>query len=419
MGVSPHRWLNRRWFTRVVPVVLAGMVVAGGAAAAAHGQATLVRTRDAAAPTADYVPSSSTTTTSSSGGRRPVPGPASLSTGGPAGAVQVAAIGSQVPGWQPSHPQADFMGATIADRPNVFIAPGLPTLLRSGTPGIDVSNWQGHIDWASVAAAGVKFAYIKATEATSYTDPQFQTNYAGAADAGLIRGAYHFAVPNVSSGAAQANFFVDHGGAWVADGRTLPPALDIEYNPYGSDPCYGLTQRQMTSWVAEFATTVFDRTDRWPVIYTTTNWWAMCTGNSPQAGAHSGLWLASWTSSGQVRNRPDGWSSYTFWQYADRGAVPGDQDYFNGTEAQLHLFASTSDSHSTPARPAPAPVTPRLATVPSTPAHPTPPAAPIPAPPTAPSIPPAPSTAPQISSGSSPLIPPPPGTTTASVFPSP
>lgn len=415
MGVSPQRWLNRRWVTRVLPVVLAGMVVAGAAEAASHGHTTLVKTRDAAPPT-DYVPSSSITTTSVPA--RPVPGLASPSTGGPPRAVQLDAIGSQAAVWQPSHPQADYMGATIAGRPNAFIAPGLPTLLQAGTPGIDVSSWQGHIDWASVAAAGVKFAYIKATEATSYVDPQFATNYAGAADAGLIRGAYHFAVPNVSSGAAQANFFVDHGGAWVADGRTLPPALDIEYNPYGSNPCYGLTQSQMTSWVADFATTVFNRTHRWPVIYTTTGWWSMCTGNSLQAGAHSRLWLASWTSSGQVRNRPDGWSSYTFWQYADHGAVPGDQDYFNGTDAQLKRFASTPDSNLAPAGPVPAPVPPLLASLPSTPARPTPPTAPIPAPPTGPSVPRVPSTLPRVPSSSSPLITPPTGATSASVLPS-
>ncbi len=49
----------------------------------------------------------------------------------------------------------------------------------------------------------------------------------------MIRGAYHFATPDTTSGAAQANYFVDHGGGWSRDGKTLPGALDIEWNPYG------------------------------------------------------------------------------------------------------------------------------------------------------------------------------------------
>jgi GH25 family lysozyme M1 (1,4-beta-N-acetylmuramidase) len=63
---------------------------------------------------------------------------------------------------------------------------------------------------------------------TAYTDPQFSANYAGATNAGIIRGGYHFARPSASSGATQANYFLAHGGGWSADGRTLPGALDIE-----------------------------------------------------------------------------------------------------------------------------------------------------------------------------------------------
>lgn len=63
---------------------------------------------------------------------------------------------------------------------------------------------------------------------SAFIDPEFNTNYVAAANAGLIRGAYHFAHPDVSSGAAQANFFLAHGGGWSSDGITLPGTLDIE-----------------------------------------------------------------------------------------------------------------------------------------------------------------------------------------------
>jgi GH25 family lysozyme M1 (1,4-beta-N-acetylmuramidase) len=255
------------------------------------------------------------------------------------------------PQWQPAHPRADYMGATIAAYEHWVLSPGTPaTIVPGGTAGIDVSHWQGRIDWTAVSTEGVKFAYIKATEATTYTDPSFAANFAGASDAGVIRGAYHFAVPNASSGSAQANYLVDNGGTWAADGRTLPPALDIEYNPYGADPCYGLSAAQMRSWVADFVNTVYDRTGRWPVIYTTANWWSRCTANSPYSGANSPLWIASWNNSSHIYYRPAGWSTYTFWQYADRGVAPGDQDVFNGTLTQLRAFAVRSDrpTNSTP-----------------------------------------------------------------------
>ena len=62
----------------------------------------------------------------------------------------------------------------------------------------------------------------------AYTNPYFSSQYTGATNAGLIRGSYHFARPDQSSGAAQANFFAAHGGGWSGDGITLPGALDIK-----------------------------------------------------------------------------------------------------------------------------------------------------------------------------------------------
>ena len=87
-----------------------------------------------------------------------------------------------------------------------------PASAQSNPTGIDVSHWQGSINWTSVKNAGVDFAYIKATEGTAYKDPQFNTNYPAAYHAGVIRGAYHFARPGSSSGAAQAEFFASNGG---------------------------------------------------------------------------------------------------------------------------------------------------------------------------------------------------------------
>jgi GH25 family lysozyme M1 (1,4-beta-N-acetylmuramidase) len=203
--------------------------------------------------------------------------------------------------------------------------------------GLDVSDHQPAIDWSTVAADGAQFAYIKATEGTGFVNADFASQYDGAYQAGLIRGAYHFALPNESSGAAQASFFVANGGGWTADGRTLPGVLDIEYNPYGAE-CYGLSQSAMVSWIASFADAYEALTSAWPVIYTPSKWWAACTGNYGGFAAHDPLWIVNYgTSAGTL---PAGWNTYTFWQYASSGTFPGDQDIFNGSSSQLQQIAT-------------------------------------------------------------------------------
>ncbi|GAB3561979.1 GH25 family lysozyme [Spelaeicoccus albus] len=216
----------------------------------------------------------------------------------------------------------------------------------SGTRGIDVSHWQGNINWSKVSS-NVKFAYIKATESTTYTDPQFNDNYIGAYKQGIIRGAYHFALPNKSSGAAQANYFVKNGGGWSSDGKTLPPLLDMEYNPYGNT-CYGLSDSQMVSWVKSFVNRMKKLTGRPPAIYTTTDWWKTCTGNSSKFSS-SPLFIARYNST--VGTLPNGWNFQTFWQYSDSDNppnYPGDQDVFNGSAKQLQQLAKGSKSKPKP-----------------------------------------------------------------------
>lgn len=197
-------------------------------------------------------------------------------------------------------------------------------------------------DWPAVADAGIEFAYIKATEGTSYTDPRFRENYTGAAQAGMFRGAYHFALPNVSSGRAQARFFLAHGGNGQPDGLTLPPALDLEYNPYGPD-CYGLTQQQMVNWIVAFSATIHRQTGRHPVIYTDPTWWHDCTGGHGGFADTHPLWLQDWDPT--PAPLPAGWGRYTFWQHSATGQVPGiagpvDRDAFHGPYTRLQTLAT-------------------------------------------------------------------------------
>lgn len=241
------------------------------------------------------------------------------------------------PGAGPAyHPERDFAGSTVAAHEGRS-GTGTVHPLVSQTLGDDVSSWQGNVNWSGAAANGARFAYVKATEGTGYTNPYFAQQYNGSYNAGLIRGAYHFALPNNSSGATQATWFVNHGGGWSRDGKTLPPALDIEYNPYGAT-CYGLSKASMVSWIRDFSNTVHSRTGRYPVIYTTTDWWSTCTGNNGGFGGTNPLWIARYASG--VGTLPAGWGYQTIWQYADSGSLPGDQNLFNGAYDRVQALAN-------------------------------------------------------------------------------
>ncbi|WP_367402314.1 GH25 family lysozyme [Kocuria marina] len=215
--------------------------------------------------------------------------------------------------------------------------------IPAGIQGMDVSGWQPAVNWSAEYAAGARFAYVKATEGTGYRSEAFDDQYTGSYEVGMFRGAYHFALPSQSSGAAQADFFINNGGGWSSDGKTLPGLLDIEYNPYASlgGTCYNMSQPQMTAWIKSFSDRYKQRTGRLPAIYTTADWWQTCTGNTAQFNDHP-LHLASY---GVMAPQwyPNGWSRYDIWQYTDSGPFSGDSNVYGGSWAQLQALASSSN----------------------------------------------------------------------------
>ena len=231
-----------------------------------------------------------------------------------------------------------YAGSQVAKHEgDARLAEAAVTPLVTRLPGLDVSGYQGNVNWSSVKANGARFAYVKATEGTGYRNPDFNQQYTGSYRAGLIRGAYHFARPDLSGAVAQADYFVNHGGGWSRDGRTLPPMLDIEYAPRGNT-CYNLSHSAMRNWIAAFSNEVHARTHRYPTIYTTTNWWVTCTGNWGGLGATNPLFIARYA--GDAGTLPAGWGFWTIWQHADHGVFPGDQDYFNGAYDRLQALAN-------------------------------------------------------------------------------
>jgi GH25 family lysozyme M1 (1,4-beta-N-acetylmuramidase) len=212
--------------------------------------------------------------------------------------------------------------------------------------GVDVASYQHQngaaIGWASVARAGYKFAAIKTTEGNYYVNPYAISDIVSAMSAGLYATVYHFAIPDITTGAVQAQFALKYS-KYRSGGRALPLMLDIEYDPYVStdhtNECYGLSAAAMRTWISSFVSTARSATGQYPIIYTTANWWDTCTGSSTAFGADP-MWVAAYGVSSPPL--PAGWPAYTFWQYSSAGTVSGvsttggtDLSYFNPSAVGL------------------------------------------------------------------------------------
>ncbi|MEH6415834.1 glycoside hydrolase family 25 protein [Pseudomonas sp. CGJS7] len=175
--------------------------------------------------------------------------------------------------------------------------------------GIDVSHYQGTIDWTTVKAAGIAFAYAKATDGNTYLDPMFQTNWSGMQAAGVLRGAYHFYETH-DDPVTQANWFVANVGALGAG--DLPPVVDIE--SYNGDYGGNSVAANLQIWLDTVETALGRR----PMIYTNPSFWQQTVG-----AGFSGypLWIAEYGVSAPTV--PTDWSRWNLWQYSQSGSVDG------------------------------------------------------------------------------------------------
>jgi lysozyme len=208
----------------------------------------------------------------------------------------------------------------------------LPARANAATylPGIDVSHWQGTIDWRSVAKAGYEFGIAKATEGRTYADPAYGTNKKGATAAGLRFTAYHFARPDSSTNdaVAEADHFLSVA---VLRSGNLVPALDLEDSG-------GLATKALISWTWQWLEEVRARLGVRAIIYSGPSFWKTYMGNTALfADKGYRLWIAHYgISSPSVPANNWGGRGWTLWQWTDCKKVNGingcvDADRYNGT----------------------------------------------------------------------------------------
>jgi GH25 family lysozyme M1 (1,4-beta-N-acetylmuramidase) len=180
-----------------------------------------------------------------------------------------------------------------------FAAADEPGGLGPGFPiqGIDVSRWQGEVDFRKVAEAGIAFCFCKATEGLEHVDPKFTANWPAIAAAGLIRGAYHYGRPGADA-TGQADFVFD----------TVKPLRERLGAP--------------------------------PIIYTGFYFWRDEAGDGDALGCP--LWLPAYVDD-PARFVPKAWAHWSFWQYTSKGSVPGikgnvDRDAWHGDRAALEAL---------------------------------------------------------------------------------
>lgn len=199
--------------------------------------------------------------------------------------------------------------------------PGDPrVVLRDG---IDVSLYQGAINWTTVKP-NISYAFIKATQGSTIVDPQFANNWAQAKANGIPRGAYHY-FKFMDNPQAQADLFIN---TLKGDYGELPPVVDVE------DTSYAASINNLKT----FIDIVGQKTGRRCMIYTAKWFWNASRWGGPVTWAKDyDLWTASYTTAPIV---PDDWfvnnvALWRFWQYTSSGAVGGitgnvDMDKFNG-----------------------------------------------------------------------------------------
>lgn len=192
--------------------------------------------------------------------------------------------------------------------------------------GIDVSKYQGQIDWRTTKRGGVAFAFIKATEGGDHLDERFRQNWHASGQVGMPRGAYHFYY-FCRTAAEQARWFIRNV---PRDAKALPPVLDMEWN-HGSKTCKKRpSAAKIRAEMRTFLRMVHRHYGKKPMIYTTVDFYKE---NRLSLIADHEFWLRS-VADHPARVYPG--QRWSFWQYTGTGKIPGIQG-----ETDINVFAGS------------------------------------------------------------------------------
>lgn len=197
-------------------------------------------------------------------------------------------------------------------------------------PGIDVSHYQGKINWDKVAASGVAFAYSKTTQGITGVDSRYAVNLSGATAAGVPFGSYHFFEPD-DDPVKQAEHFLSV--AKIGAG-SMPPVLDVEKTPKTASSA--AFSKSILTWLNK----VEAETNCAPLIYASPSFFSEHFDATLDGTPY---WLAEYASAPRP---PSGDKTWVLWQHSSSGSVKGisgqvDLDWFAGDANALKEFLCT------------------------------------------------------------------------------
>ncbi len=202
--------------------------------------------------------------------------------------------------------------------------------------GIDISRYNPAIDWAKAERAGIRFAFIKATEGQDDRDPSFAKWWSQAGKSRIQRSAYHF----YYFCAGPENQAKNYINAVPKSQASLPPVLDVEWNPTSPTCKTRPPAAKVVADLQKWLTIVERHYGQKPIIYTTVDFYADNLSRGELPGYQ--YWLRSVKAEPRFiyKSRP-----WVFWQYTGTGSVPGikgpvDINVFNGSQGKWQSWVA-------------------------------------------------------------------------------
>lgn len=193
--------------------------------------------------------------------------------------------------------------------------------------GIDVSYYQGNVDWAKVKSGGQSFAFVRVSDGVNYPDSKFTANWPAMKNAGIVRGVYQYFRPTQDVQAQVDLLFAKLNAAGGLKPGDLPPVLDLETDG-------GLAASTVVARAKDWLAKVEAKIGVKPIVYTA----AFMSTTIGTSFTGYPLWVANYGATCPLM--PSGWSNWNIWQHSDSGSVSGvsgpvDSNHFNGDSAAL------------------------------------------------------------------------------------